>query len=534
MYKNLKNSKKLWSIALTFTIVEAISYMTIPLIQKKIIDGIIEKNYMFIDKYIILMLILYLLHYIFQIIRAYYDAKLSTNIKTEFQKKIYNKLLESNIADISKNKIGKLITVMNSDILTVSNYLSSTLKLLTYNIFIVVFLLSIMFSLSKSICFVIVTLFTFIYYFNSFHNERHQKYKIEVQENKENFSEILNQSITGLKIIKSNNLKEYFNDKVKKITEIDKQVSVKSIVFSNVLGALTKYTLTGGRVIIFFIGINQIRNSNLTVGSLLALLNYYEFMYNPILQFRSFLEGKEKSKISYSRIVETFRDEENFFTAKEEFKSFKSLIFNSINFSYGNKKIHKNFNYRIDKGDKIAVIGDNGTGKSTLINILTGINKINSGKIILNSKDFYHIDIKSFRNKLSILYQENNLFDLSIEENLKLGNLKANYNEIREVCEKLGIHKFIENLPEGYKTNIEYLGSNFSGGEKRKLLLGRTLLKEADIYIFDELTTNLDKISRDNIIDLILKLFKDKTVLFITHNHDEISKFEKTLNLNII
>ncbi len=126
------------------------------------------------------------------------------------------------------------------------------------------------------------------------------------------------------------------------------------------------------------------------------------------------------------------------------------------------------------------------------------------------------------------------MFDLSIEENLKLGNLKANYNEIREVCERLGIHKFIENLPEGYKTNIEYLGSNFSGGEKRKLLLGRTLLKEADIYIFDELTTNLDKISRNNIIDLILKLFKDKTVLFITHNHDEISKFEKTLNLNII
>lgn len=532
MYSLLKKSKLRWSQSLFFTVIEALSYMIIPLVQKNILDDIVKKDYSKINRLILYMLSLYFLHYVFQIIRSYYDASLSTTIKTEFQKDVYNKMLNSNLSNITKNKVGKLMTIMESDITTVSTFLSSTLKLFTYNIIIIIFLLITMFKLSMEITGIIVFLFLLIYYFNTFHNKKYKKYKVQILKNKEKFIELLNQSILSLKLIKSNNLKKYFSKKLINITEAEKEINVKSIVFSNLLGALTKYTLTGGRVVIFFIGILGIKSGKLTIGSLLALLSYYEFMYNPVLQFRKFLEDRVKTEESYKRIENIFVKDKNYFRSIETLETFRTLEFKKINFSYDTKAVYKDFSYKINHGDKIAIVGGNGKGKSTLINIITGIEKIDSGEIILNDRNFYDINIEDYRDRISILFQENNLFDFSIEENLRLGNDDVDLDEIINICKKLNIHKLISSLPMGYQTRLSHLGSNFSGGEKRKMLLARTFLKNTDVYIFDELTSNLDEESQINILNLVLDLFKDKTILFITHSKYEISRFDKVLNLN--
>lgn len=150
----------------------------------------------------------------------------------------------------------------------------------------------------------------------------------------------------------------------------------------------------------------------------------------------------------------------------------------------------------------------------------------------MNNRNFYDIDIENYRDKISILFQENNLFDFSIEENLRLGNDDIDLEGIIDICKKLNIHNLISSLPMGYQTKLSHLGSNFSGGEKRKMLLARTFLKNSDVYIFDELTSNLDEESQIKILDLVLDLFKDKTILFITHSKYEISKFDKVLDLN--
>lgn len=205
-------------------------------------------------------------------------------------------------------------------------------------------------------------------------------------------------------------------------------------------------------------------------------------------------------------------------SGKEDIQG-KGIEYKNVSFSYPNRKesIFNNASLNIRKGEKIALIGESGIGKSTFIKLIMRFWDVNSGDIKLDNIDIKDINTESLRNSQSLVSQETYLFNESIRENIKVGNKDASESEIIEAAKKASIHDFILSLPKGYDTRVSELGGNLSSGEKQRIGLARAFLKDSEVLILDEPTSNLDALNEGEILKAINENCEDKTIILISH-----------------
>ena len=210
--------------------------------------------------------------------------------------------------------------------------------------------------------------------------------------------------------------------------------------------------------------------------------------------------------------------------AVEEVHGMEDLKMNDINienvsFKYKgrNEDLLKNINLKINKGDKVAIIGKSGCGKSTLLKLIMRFWDVESGSIEIDSKNIKNIPTKSLRKVQSLVSQETFLFNETIENNLKIGKIDASEEEIISAAKKASIHEFITTLPNGYKTNVGEIGSNLSSGERQRLGIARAFLHNPKVLILDEPTSNLDTLNEAEILKSIKNESEDKTIIMVSH-----------------
>ena len=197
----------------------------------------------------------------------------------------------------------------------------------------------------------------------------------------------------------------------------------------------------------------------------------------------------------------------------------ESIYYKEVTFGYESRSedIFDKTSVSIEKRDKVALIGESGIGKSTFIKLMMRFFDVKEGSIKLDNKEIKNIDTKSLRNSQALVSQETYLFDESIEDNIKIGNLDATREEVIAACKKASIHDFVMTLPNKYETKVGELGNNLSSGEKQRLGLARAFLKNAEVLILDEPTSNLDTLNEGTILKSIKEECKDKTVVMISH-----------------
>ncbi len=207
--------------------------------------------------------------------------------------------------------------------------------------------------------------------------------------------------------------------------------------------------------------------------------------------------------------------------------------YDKVTFSYPNRKekIFNEASIDIQKGDKIALIGESGIGKSTFIKLIMRFWDANKGTIKLDNKDIKDVNTESIRKTQTLVSQETYLFDDTIEENIKIGNLNATMEQVIEAAKKASIHNFIETLPKGYKTKVGELGGNLSSGEKQRIGLARAFLRDGDILILDEPTSNLDTLNEGEILKAIKENCESKTIILISHRKSTTSICNRTYKL---
>ncbi|KHD15510.1 ABC transporter ATP-binding protein [Clostridium butyricum] len=210
-----------------------------------------------------------------------------------------------------------------------------------------------------------------------------------------------------------------------------------------------------------------------------------------------------------------------------------SIKFKDVEFSYPGRqeKILDDISININKGDKIALIGESGIGKSTFIKLIMRFWDVNSGRIDIDGINIKDIPTKSLRASQTLVSQETYLFNESIEDNIKIGNLNASREEVIEAAKKASIHDFIEKLPKGYDTKAGELGGMLSSGEKQRIGLARAFISNGDVLILDEPTSNLDTLNESEILRSIKENCEEKTIILISHRKSTTSVCNKVYKL---
>lgn len=464
----------------------------------------------------------------------YVLLKTSNSLISYFNKYIYQSFYQDNYITIYKKIVkkiysfdeeyrkkistGKMINSLTNDVVNIGEMADNILAIIlnTLKCIIVLF-----YFFRINIFLAIFMIIIDIIYIkrSNYLNNMTIKYSKKQRNENDKIIGLINQTLLGLKDIQTLDFSNSMNNKYNSIYKSWKKTYNNKKKYERYRQTILKCFLTLIKAIVYFLCLYLIINEKMTIGIMLIIISYFESLFSSSENIMSASQSIKEQNISVNRIREILEYND---VKEEKLKRIKNVIgkieFKNVFFSYNNEKFLENLNFTIKPNKITAIIGTNGTGKTTIINLILRLYAPTNGKILLDDNDINDIDKKSYLKEISVLNQDTYLFNLSIRENFNLINKDIKKQE--EICKIIGIHNFIKDLPKGYDTVIDENSHNISGGQKRLLSLARTLLKESKILIFDEAMSSLDKDKIQNVINLLKDLRKNHTIIAITHKKE--------------
>ncbi|CDE13894.1 putative uncharacterized protein [Clostridium sp. CAG:470] len=447
---------------------------------------------------------------------------------------IYKKIVKKiyNFDEEHKKKIstGKIINSLTSDIVNIGemadNFLKATLNILKSIVVIIYF-----FRINIFLALIIIGVDVIYIIRSNCLNNKSVKYLKEQKKENDQLIGLINQTLLGLKDIQTLNITNTMDDKYNYIYKDWKKAYDNRKKYDRYRQNILKCFLIIIKSIVYFTCVYLMINNKITIGIMLIIISYFDSLFSASENIMDASQSIKDQNISVNRIKEILE----YNTIKEknlkEIKNIKGIIeFKNIDFSYSNEKLLQNLNFVIRPNRITAITGTNGTGKTTIVDLILRLHSPTKGEILLDNIDVKEIDKNSYLKEISVLNQESYLFNLSIRENFNL--VEKDIKKQEEMCKLTGIDKFIKTLPKGYDTIIDENSHNISGGQKRLLSLTRTLLKEAKILIFDEATSSLDTDKIQNVINVLNELKKNHTVIVITHKEEIENIADEVITIN--
>lgn len=305
------------------------------------------------------------------------------------------------------------------------------------------------------------------------------------------------------------------------------RISYKEGMLSNVQGSISNIISGIGNLVLLYVGISQVINGNLTLGSYMAFMTLAGYFMDPIGNLVNLQLSIQEANISMKRLSEIMdcereagveEDGEMNPTYKEFTGVEGDICLSHVTFRYGNRKpALKDVSFTIPKGKKVALVGASGSGKSTIAKLLLKYYEVEEGEITIDGVNIAEYTNDSLRRGISYVPQNIELFSKSIYDNIRVSKQTASLAEVKEAAKVADAHDFIKRLPMQYYTFLEEAGNGLSGGEKQRIALARAFLKKNEFYIMDESTSNLDFATENIIFDMIYNKFRKKTMLVIAH-----------------
>ncbi|RIA10135.1 ATP-binding cassette, subfamily B, MsbA [Flavobacteriaceae bacterium MAR_2010_72] len=486
---------------------------------------------------IILIISLFLLKNLFNYLALFSITFLRNGVLKDLRNAIYEKVIALPISYYSEKKKGDIIARISGDVNEVKNSLLAVLELIVKEPLTILFAIITMFTISTKL-----TIFVFLFIpiaglIISRIGKSLKRKSDRVQREQGIFLSTLEETLGGLKVIKGFNAEKKFNDKFQQSTN-------RFYDFSNTL--LNRQNLASPTS--EFLGIVTIAALLWYGGSMVLIdktLSGGAFIGYMALAYQILTPAKEISKASYKvkagnaaadRVLEildtvsVLEDKPNAIK-KTDFKS--EIDLNNISFKYDDDLVLKNFSLKVPKGKSIALVGQSGSGKSTIANLVTRFYDVNTGSISIDGIDIKDLKQDSLRGLMGLVTQDSILFNDSIKNNVLLGKENATDQEVVEALKIANAWEFVKDLPKGIETNIGDSGNKLSGGQKQRLSIARAVLKNPPIMILDEATSALDTESERLVQVALENMMKNRTSIVIAHrlstiqNADEIVVMQK-------
>ncbi|MBD7916267.1 thiol reductant ABC exporter subunit CydC [Clostridium sp. Sa3CUN1] len=449
--------------------------------------------------------------------------------------KIFTVLRKLAPAKLEGKEKGNLIALITSDIELLEVFYAHTIApisiaIITNSIIaIILFLINPIFGVIAAIFYIIVG-FVIPYASSSFAKESGVNYR-------NIFGESNNYVLDSLRGLKEILLYKNGEERLKKINENSRRLN-KSLDkikdHEGIIRATTDITIMIAILTFVVLGVSKFLNGEIAFTTAIVAIVIIASSFGPVVAL---------SNLS-NTLLQTFACAERIFELLDENPQVEEVVgmndtlcrditYNNVTFSYPNRKekIFENASLNIKKGEKIALIGESGIGKSTFIKLIMRFWDVNSGDIKLDNINIKEVNTKSLRSTQRLVSQETYLFNESILENIKIGNKDATEEEVVEAAKKASIHDFILTLPKGYETKVSELGGNLSSGEKQRIGLARAFLKDSEVLILDEPTSNLDALNEGEILKSINENCKDKTIILISHRKSTTAICDKVYKL---
>ncbi|WP_311320542.1 ABC transporter ATP-binding protein [Capnocytophaga sputigena] len=470
---------------------------------------------------IALVLSLFLLKNLFSYLASFFITYLRNGVLKDLRNNLYKKIVNQPIAFFSDQRKGDIMSRMIGDVNEVQNSMLSALESFIREPLTIIFSILVMLGISVKL-----TLFTFIFIpiaaaVISKIGKSLKKNSIAVQQEQGRFLSLIEETIGGLRVIKAFNAESIFSKRFADSSQTFNRLSNKVMNRQNLGSPMSEFLgILMIAVLLWFGGSLVLVDKTLEGTQFIAFMGLAYNILTPAKAISKASYDMRRGNAAAERILEIL-DYENPIKERENpvvIKDFTTAItLNNVTFAYAEQLVLTNFSLEVPKGKTVALVGQSGSGKSTIANLITRFYDVNQGAILIDGVDVKDMQTASLRKLIGVVSQDSILFNDTIKNNLLIGKPDATDEELITAAKIANAYEFINDLPEGFDTNIGDAGSKLSGGQKQRLSIARAVLKNPPIMVLDEATSALDTESERLVQNALENMMKHRTSIVIAH-----------------
>lgn len=514
-------------------LISLLSTLTPYLLKIVVDDYLLLKNYEGMQTIIMIMMIVLFLEVIFMYLFTYYANWLGQKVIKNLRVDVFQKILKFKMSFFDKNAVGRLVTRTVNDIETIASIFSQGLFMIIADILKMITVLSVMTIINFELTLVVVSIFPFLIYATRVFQKSMKVAFEKVRREVANLNSFVQERISGIKIVQIFNREQLeinnFNDiNIKHRDAWLRTVWINSIFFP--LAEISTSICIG--LLVWYGGFNNLNGESISLGTLFLFISMSGLLFRPLRQIADRFNTLQMGMVSTERIFKILEDDSEIKdNGKIDYTSFSGLIeFKNVKFSYvKNQIVIDDISFKIHPGETLAIVGPTGSGKSTIINLITKFYEIDSGSIYLDGNNIDEFKLDNIRNKVGVILQDVFMFADTIFNNITLFNKDISIEDVERSAKDLEIHDFILSLPGGYDFNVSERGGTLSSGQRQLLAFLRVLVNNPDILILDEATSSIDSYSEDLIKKATKTITKDKTSIIIAHRLSTVESADKII-----
>lgn len=505
------------------------------LIQRMVDDYVFAEDVGGLINITILVVVLLVVETVFRYLFTYYSGWLGQSVIRDLRIRVFNHITSLRLRYFDKTPIGASTTRTINDIETINSIFGEGIITILADILALVAVAAIMFYTSWELTLVCLTTLPFLiiasYVFKEQVKTAFQKVRTQVQY----MNSFLQERITGMRIVQIFNAERQEMDKFKQINQDQTKAHLDSItayaVFYPVVDIISAASLA---LMVWWGARDVIGGGNVTLGALVAFPIYLNMLFRPIRMLADKFNTLQMGLVAADRVFKVLDQREDLETTGEHLAgSVKGeIIFENVWFAYQDEDwVLKDVSFQIKPGDTLAIVGSTGSGKTTIISLLSRFYDIQRGRILVDGKDIRDYDLSELRSRLAVVLQDVFLFRGSVKANISLRDQKISEGEIIDAAKMIGAHEFIERLPGGYDYEVMERGATLSMGQRQLISFVRALVFKPDILILDEATSSVDPETESVIQHAIDTLIEKRTSIVIAHR---LSTIRKATNILVL
>ncbi|MDB4097553.1 ABC transporter ATP-binding protein/permease [Flavobacteriaceae bacterium] len=524
-------------VGISAILISIFSTLTPYLIKVAVDDYLALGKYQDFIFLIIIMFFNLMLTVLFMFLFSYYANLLGQKVIYDIRVQLFKHILDFKMSYFDKSSVGRLVTRAVNDMETIASIFSQGLFMIAADLMQMFLVIIVMLFLSWKLSLTIFIILPFIL----FATRKFQKsMKIafnEVRSEVANLNSFVQERITGMKIVQLFNREKIEYDNFVKINEKHKKAWLKTVWYNSIFFPIAELStsVTIG-LIVWFGGLNAIlENSSITLGTIFLFIQLSQMLFRPLRQIADKFNTLQMGMVAANRIFKIIDTRSNISDSgtKNEELIDGNIVFENISFSYvENEKVIKNLSFNIKNGEKIAIVGSTGSGKTTIVNLISRFYDAQEGSIFIANQNIKDYKLKSLRSRTALVLQDVFLFADTILNNITLWDSSISFDSVVSAAKKIGIHNFIISLPNGYNYNVKERGVMLSQGQRQLISFLRAYIKNPSILILDEATSSIDSNSEELIQNATATITQNKTSIIIAHRLSTILNSDRIFVMN--